>query len=264
MRSTIVRHASLIALLALLLGACGSANQAAGPASAPSSAPSSSAGATAEPLLNEGEVPEPSPTSGSAVVTSAPPPATATAQLILPPATEAPTSPSQPATAPDTQESAPAAVAAQPLASPPVRMVIKAIGLDRRLVSVGLDKNQEPIVPRHDVGWYNLSAAPGQGENIVLWGHVLPFRSEPHIAPPFARLKDLGIGASVVLYDKDGEAHKYVVTKQVWVTPDQVEYILPVGSERVTMVSCIGDKVIAKGSVVDMSNRLITIAEPVL
>jgi sortase (surface protein transpeptidase) len=65
-----------------------------------------------------------------------------------------------------------------------------------------------------------------------------------------------------VLYDEDGGVHRYVVTEQIWVTPDQVEYILPRGKEMVTMVSCIGDKVISGGEVVDMSNRLITIAEP--
>jgi hypothetical protein len=53
-----------------------------------------------------------------------------------------------------------------------------------------------------------------------------------------------------------------VVTQQVWAKPEQVEYILPKGSERITMVSCIGSAVIAGGEVIDMSNRLITIAEP--
>jgi sortase (surface protein transpeptidase) len=217
--------------------------------------------------LNEGHAPEPSPTALAEAATSALLPTAATAQLILPPTTEAATPASLPTAAPAAQASAPTTASApqaavNSAASQPVRLVIKAIGVNRPLVSVGLDRNQEPIVPRHDVGWYNLSAEPGQHENIVLWGHVLPFRSEPKIVPPFARLKELKIGASVVLYDKAGNAHNYVVTKQVWVTPEQVEYILPVGQERVTMVSCIGDKVITNGSVVDMSNRLITIAEP--
>jgi LPXTG-site transpeptidase (sortase) family protein len=144
----------------------------------------------------------------------------------------------------------------------PVRLVIPAIDLDRPLIPVGLDANRVPVVPKHDVGWYNLSAGPGQGENIVLWGHVLRFKSAPQIPAPFARLKELKPGAEVVLYDRAGNAHTYVVTQQVWATPDQVEYILPQGQERVTMVSCIGDKVIVEGTV-EMTHRLITIAEPV-
>lgn len=144
----------------------------------------------------------------------------------------------------------------------PVRLVIDAIGLDRSLKSVGLDKNRIPIVPDHDIGWYNLSAGPGMGDNIVLWGHVLRFRQTPKIPAPFARLKEVEVGASVVLYDAEGGEHRYVVTQKIWATPDQVEYILPHGSERITMVSCIGDKVIQGKEVVEMSHRLITIAEP--
>jgi LPXTG-site transpeptidase (sortase) family protein len=145
----------------------------------------------------------------------------------------------------------------------PARIQISAIKLDQRILSVGLDKNRIPIVPNHDVGWYNLSARPGQGENIVLWGHVLRFRNTPKKPAPFARLKELKVGDRIVLYDAKGTAHRYEVSQQVWVTPDQVEYILPVGSERLTLVSCIGDKVISNGEVVEMTNRLITIAEPV-
>jgi LPXTG-site transpeptidase (sortase) family protein len=141
-------------------------------------------------------------------------------------------------------------------------MVIGDITLDGRLVSVGLDKNRIPVVPNHDIGWYNLSARPGEGDNIVLWGHVLRFREAPKIPAPFARVKELKPGAAVKLYDRDGNIHTYVVTKQVWVTPDQVEYILPKGREMVTMVSCIGDKIIQDGEVVDETHRLITIAEP--
>ena len=114
---------------------------------------------------------------------------------------------------------------------PDLRTLANPIKLDGRLLSVGLDKNRIPIVPNHDIGWYNLSARPGEGDNIVLWGHVLRFREAPKIPAPFARVKELKPGASVKLYDRDGNVHSYVVTKQVWVTPDQVEYILPRGRE---------------------------------
>lgn len=146
-------------------------------------------------------------------------------------------------------------------ATRPVRLQIAEIQLDRRLVSVGLDRNRIPIVPDHDVAWYNLSAAPGQGENIVLWGHVLRFRKAPHIPAPFARMQELAPGARMTLYDANGNLHYYRVTQQVWATPDQVEYILPQGREMLTLVSCIGDKVIVDGNI-ELTHRLITIAEP--
>jgi LPXTG-site transpeptidase (sortase) family protein len=145
--------------------------------------------------------------------------------------------------------------------SEPERLVIAEIGLDRPLVSVGLDSQRVPIVPNHDVGWYNLSARPGEGENIVLWGHVLRFRSRPDLPAPFARLKELDLGTEIILYDAAGTARRYVVTRQVQVTPDQVAYILPQGRELLTLVSCIGDKVVVDSSV-ELTHRLITIAEP--
>ena len=143
----------------------------------------------------------------------------------------------------------------------PVRLVIDSIELDRPLVPVGLDENRIPIVPDHDVGWYTLGAQPGQGENVVLWGHVLRFKRAPHIPAPFARLKEVKVGDRVTLFDEHGTAYRYVVTELVQATPDQVEYMLPRGREMVTMISCIGDKVIEDGTV-EMTHRLITIAEP--
>ncbi|MFN8566176.1 MAG: class F sortase [Kouleothrix sp.] len=188
-------------------------------------------------------------------------PAPAPTEALIVPPTQPPTAAPRPTAKPVVKPATPAPAAAPAAKIEPARLVIDDIGLDYRPVSVGLDRNNVPIVPNHDVGWYNLSAAPGQGDNIVFWGHVLRFRSAPKIAAPFARLKELKPGASVVVYDSSGAKHSYVITKQVWVTPDQVEYILPQGKEIVTLVSCIGDKVIQDGEVVDESHRLITIAE---
>jgi hypothetical protein len=156
---------------------------------------------------------------------------------------------------------APASVPAA-AASAPTRLVIDSIGLDAHVVGVGMDSAGELVVPDHDVGWFNASAKPGQGENVVLWGHVLRFRHSPQIPAPFARLKELPVGAQLTLYDGQGTAHAYTITRQVEARPHEVSYILPKGREMVTMVSCYGDSVIVGGEVVDMTKRLITIAEP--
>ncbi|KAB8140528.1 class F sortase [Chloroflexia bacterium SDU3-3] len=134
--------------------------------------------------------------------------------------------------------------------------------MDRSILSVGLDAKRVPVVPKHDVGWYNLSAKPGAGENIVLWGHVLRFRDAPKLSAPFARVKELKKGAEIVLYTKDGTKHRYVVAKQLLVKPSEVKYILPMGQERLTLVSCAGSKVVVSGSVTNMTHRMITIALP--
>lgn len=144
----------------------------------------------------------------------------------------------------------------------PVRIVIGDVALDLPIVSVGLDANRVPIVPDHDVGWYNTSARTTTGDNVVLWGHVLRFRETPDIPAPFARLEQLKVGAPVTLYDGAGNAYPYVLTRQVRARPNEVEYILPQGKAMVTMVSCIGDKVIQDGTVVNTTERLISIAEP--
>ena len=248
-----MRHLRWTLLIAaLLISACG-APQPTQQAEAPTAA---APAATTQPTAAPTALPTATP-----AATATPEP---TAQLILPPTEQ----PAETAT-PQFRAEPTAQPVAQPASKPswtsgiaPTRLVIPDIKLDYKPVSVGLDKHRIPIVPDHDVGWYSLSSGPGQGENIVLWGHVLRFRSTPKTPAPFARLKDLKEGASVVLYDSDGSKHDYKITKQIWVTPDQVEFILPQGKEQVTMVSCIGDKVIQDGEVVDESHRLITVAEP--
>jgi sortase (surface protein transpeptidase) len=148
-------------------------------------------------------------------------------------------------------------------ASTATRLVIDAIGVDRQAIPVGVDANANPIVPEHDVGWYNESALPGRGDNIVFWAHVLRFMNAMDIPAPFERLSELPLGARVTVYDDLGVAHEYAVTQRITVTPDQIEYMLPVGRERVTLISCYGENVVVGGAVVDMSHRLITIAEPI-
>lgn len=270
-----MRLIPLVLVVAALLNACGAttqANNAAQNTQATTTAPAATPAPTATPPPPTA-TPAPAatavpatPTVPPATATPVPPatPATPTAQLLIEP-TEVPPAAAEAATTAGEQPVArvareqPAQQASA--AGAPARIAIDAIAMDQPIVSVGLDRNNVPIVPNHDVGWYNLSARPGQGDNVVLWGHVLRFRSAPHIPAPFARVQELQPGARIVLYDEAGSAYAYRVTEQVWVTPDQVEYILPTGSERLTMVSCIGDKVVVDGSV-EMTHRLITIATP--
>jgi LPXTG-site transpeptidase (sortase) family protein len=77
-----------------------------------------------------------------------------------------------------------------------------------------------------------------------------------------SRTSNIEPGAEIYLYTADGDEFRYAVTETVQVTPDQVEYVLPQGKEKVTLVSCIGDNVIVDG-LITKQYRLITIAEPV-
>jgi hypothetical protein len=198
------------------------------------------------------------------------PVATATLEVIVEPAasataTDTPTEiPTEIPTEVPTATSEPTATArpAGAVPAPPARLVIEDINLDRELLAVGLDAQNVPIVPDHDIGWYTYSARPGQGENVVFWGHVLRFRNAPEIPAPFADLDDLPVGSELSVVDSNGVEHRYEVIERVLATPDQVEYILPRGRELVTLVSCYGEQTIVDGSV-ELSHRLITIAAPV-
>lgn len=141
----------------------------------------------------------------------------------------------------------------------PVRLEIGAIRLDEVLVTVGLNRLRQPIVPKHQVGWYKDSARPGQGENVVLWAHVLRWKDTPRVPAPFANLKALKIGAEIKVVMSNGREYRYQVTRKVLARPNQVEYILPVGSERLTLVSCDGVNMIVNGELTK-EFRLITIA----
>ena len=147
------------------------------------------------------------------------------------------------------------------LPSQPVRLVIPAIGLDSQPVAVGLDEKGVPIVPKHDVAWYNLSSVPGQNSNVVFWGHVLRWKDAPEITAPFARVHELQPGAAIIVFTADGQERHYQVTQQIQARPEEVEYIDPTPGERVTLVSCIGDKVMVDGELTK-EFRLVTVAEP--
>ena len=146
--------------------------------------------------------------------------------------------------------------------SQPARLVVPDIGLDSAPVAVGLDERRIPIVPRHDVGWFNGGAAPGQSSNVVFWGHVLRWKDAPDIPAPFARVHELQPGAELIVVTADGTEHRYQVTQQIQVRPEDVQYIYPTTQERVTLVSCIGDNVILNGTLTK-EFRLVTIAEPI-
>jgi hypothetical protein len=152
---------------------------------------------------------------------------------------------------------------ARRFSAPPARLVIESIDLDRTIIPVGFANSGDFVVPDHDIGWYDQSALPGQGSNVVLWAHVLPFLSAPQIPAPFARLKELPVGTPIRVYDQLGQMHEYAIAQQIEVLPDQTEFLLPQGREIVTMISCTGDGIVVAGGVVDMTRRLITLAEPV-
>ena len=206
-------------------------------------------------------------TATSVPPTSAPPtspPATPTA---VPVASSTATTPAanadlpalEPANAPHTPAAA-ENTGATP--SEPSRMIIPAIGLDLAPVAVGLDEHRVPIVPKHEVGWFTESAKPGERSNVIFWGHVLRWKDSPKVAAPFERIHELQAGAEITIVTVDGLERRYRVTEQIRTKPEETQLLYPTLAERLTLVSCIGDKVIQQGTLTK-EFRLVTIAEPV-
>jgi sortase (surface protein transpeptidase) len=146
--------------------------------------------------------------------------------------------------------------------APPARLQIARIDLDQRILPVDLDAKGQFVVLKHDIAWYQGSGKPGAGTSTVLWGHVLRWKQTPHIPAPFERVHQLRRGDRISITAEGGTRFDYVVTYQLRVAPNAVEYIAPTSLERLVFVSCIGKKVIV-GGVVTLEERLITIAEPV-
>jgi sortase (surface protein transpeptidase) len=216
------------------------------PATAATTAPTSTSTPTSTPT--------PAPTAAPSVV-----PATPTVDVASEVANDLPELVLSTENAPPT----PAVGSAEPArASTPTRIIIPEIDLDLETVAVGVDPRGVPIVPKHEPGWFTGSAAPGQGTNVVFWGHVLRWQDAPALPAPFARLEELQPGASIDVVTADGERWSYRVTRQIRARPEDVHFLYPTLREQVTLVSCIGDKVIRDGTLTK-EFRLITVAEPV-
>ncbi len=108
-----------------------------------------------------------------------------------------------------------------------------------------------PVTPDLNVAWFNESALPDGGDNIVMYGHDLGV---------FMNLHFVEIGNLITVY-LDEVPYYYVISK-IMIVPDagisyeeRVELgrlILPQGREMVTLVTCYG---------FNLSSRLIVIGE---
>lgn len=127
------------------------------------------------------------------------------------------------------------------------RLVIPAIGVDFKVIEVGwetIEENGQLIsvwqVAEYAVGQHRGSANPGEGDNIVLAGHVGGY------GRVFKDLFYLKPGDEVIVYSR-GQPYRYLVSERIVVDeegapPEQrlanARYIAPTGYEVVTMVTC--------------------------
>ena len=95
--------------------------------------------------------------------------------------------------------------------APPARIRIPAIGVDARVVRVGLDRAGALEVPRSwvEAGWYAHAPRPGEPGPAVIVGHV-DSTSGPAV---FYRLGALHGGAAVRVARRDGSVARFRVQR---------------------------------------------------
>lgn len=123
----------------------------------------------------------------------------------------------------------------------PGRVRIPAIGVDARVVPVGLEPNGEMEVPPADqVGWYELGTRPGSPQgSAVLAAHV----DYGGRRGAFFSLRDLPEGAEIEVSDPDGRVLRYVVDTRLQVDKRQLpvqELFRSTGPPTLTLITCGG------------------------
>jgi LPXTG-site transpeptidase (sortase) family protein len=128
------------------------------------------------------------------------------------------------------------------IATPPVRLLIPAIGVDAPITVKGLRPDAVMDVPDgpEDVAWYNFTARPGMGGNAVISGH-LDYRN--YGAAVFWRLKELREGDIVEVRLADGSVLRYQVSLRLSYDARLApvpEIVGPTSREVVTLITCGG------------------------
>ena len=127
---------------------------------------------------------------------------------------------------------APQAVKSRVNQKPPAaRIVIDDLGIDLA-IEEGRIINGIWEISKKGASHLNISANPGEGGNIVIYGH-----NKKYI---FGSLPYIWVGDTVKIINKDGETFKYKVAKKTTVKPDDLTYVLPQDEETLTIYTCTG------------------------
>jgi LPXTG-site transpeptidase (sortase) family protein len=103
----------------------------------------------------------------------------------------------------------------------PRELTIPGIGVDARIVKLGVKANNQLQVPPniYDAGWYKGSAKPGETGAVLLDGHV----HGPTKPGVFANLKKLKAGDKISIARGDGKVFNYHVVKSQKYAKDKVD-----------------------------------------
>lgn len=101
----------------------------------------------------------------------------------------------------------------------PVRISIPSIGVDARVVSLGLNRDHTIQVPRNlaDTGWFRPGPEPGEPGAAVIVGH-LAAKSGPGV---FLRLRALRRGGMILVRLQDGTTVRFVARSMLRVSKNR-------------------------------------------
>ncbi len=131
-------------------------------------------------------------------------------------------------------------VQARPL-SPPTSVSIGKIGIDAEIVDLGVSAEGEMEAPPNGdvIGWYRMSARPGQPGNSVLSGHVDWGKK----AAVFWGLRNLKQGDSIEVRDANGNVHTYAVEWNqsfAWNSAPVDKIVGATSTSVLTLITCDG------------------------
>ena len=129
----------------------------------------------------------------------------------------------------------------------PRYLTIEALGIyNARIIPMGVGAYGELDTPNNifDVGWYESSGKPGQGQTMLIDGH----NGGPHVHGVFKDLPYLEIGDIIEVERGDGLVYKYSVVENSEIPLDEADaYMVAAlrspepGRESVTLITCSGE-----------------------
>jgi hypothetical protein len=126
---------------------------------------------------------------------------------------------------------------------PPVRLVVPDVGIDMAVDAVGVKDDGEMQIPEDATraGWYEFGPAPADAAGAtVMAAHV---DSRQTGIGPFAKLREVGVGATLTVTTADGSAHEYRVVDVAKVPKAGApvdQWFDRSGAPRLVLVTCGG------------------------
>lgn len=123
----------------------------------------------------------------------------------------------------------------------PVGLAIPALGVESAVVPVGLEPDGSMEVPgATEAGWYLYGPRPGAAEGTSVIAAHVDYGGRRGV---FFRLRELQVGAEVLVTDDAGVVHRHVVVERYQVDKDQLpieQIFVPTGEPGLTLITCGG------------------------